>query len=210
MLKNAQTYEIMTPESVGLTKSTLVLGKHSGRHAFSKKVEELGYKLGDNALNELFKRFKDLADIKKEVFDEDIVALIDDEAARGDERIRLVSLEVKCGTEHRPPTAALSLEIDGEVKSTFSKGDGPVDATFNCIKELFPADARLQLYQVSAVTQGTDAQAEVTVRLEENGKSVNGQSADTDTLVASARAYISALNKLLTKREKSAPAALTA
>ncbi|MEQ9200386.1 MAG: alpha-isopropylmalate synthase regulatory domain-containing protein, partial [Rhodospirillales bacterium] len=96
------------------------------------------------------------------------------------------------------------------IKSTFSKGDGPVDATLNCIKELFPAEARLQLYQVSAVTQGTDAQAEVTVRLEENGKSVNGQSADTDTLVASARAYISALNKLLTKREKSAPAALTA
>ncbi len=210
MLKNAQTYEIMTPESVGLTKSTLVLGKHSGRHAFSKKVEEMGYKLGDNALNEAFKRFKDLADLKKEVFDEDIAALIDDEVARGDERIRLVSLEVMCGTEHRPPKASITLEIDGETKSTKSTGDGPVDATFNCIKQLFPADARLQLYQVSAVTQGTDAQAEVTVRLEENGKSVNGQSADTDTLVASARAYISALNKLLTKREKSAPAAMSA
>jgi 2-isopropylmalate synthase len=210
VLKNAQTYEIMTPESVGLNRSTLVLGKHSGRAAFKAKLKDLGYDLGDNAVEDVFRRFKDLADRKKEVFDEDIVALVDDEVVRHNDRIRFLSLEVICGSKHRPPSAELELEIDGTVKAVKATGDGPVDATFRAIKELFPHDARLQLYQVHAVTQGTDAQAEVTVRLEENGKTVNGQGADTDTLVASCRAYVNALNKLLTKREKTAPAALTA
>ena len=210
VLKHAGTYEIMTPESVGLKKSTLVLGKHSGRHAFKEKLKDLGYALGDNAVQDAFKRFKDLADKKKEIFDEDIIALVDDEVVRTNDRVQLVDLEILCGTKHRPPKAELSLEIDGQVKSCKSTGDGPVDAAFNCIKELFPTKARLQLYQVHAVTQGTDAQAEVTVRLEEAGKTVNGQSADTDTMVASVKAYVNALNKLLVKREKTAPAALSA
>jgi 2-isopropylmalate synthase len=210
MLKNAQTYEIMTPESVGLSKSKLVLGKHSGRHAFREKLKEMGYTIGDNAVQEAFRRFKDLADKKKEIFDEDLVALVDDEVLRVNEHIHLASLEVLCGTKHRPPKAEMELEIDGKKVSCTATGDGPVDAAFNAIKELFPHKARLQLYQVHAVTQGTDAQAEVTVRLEEEGRTVNGQSADTDTIVASAKAYVNALNKLLVKRTKTAPQALSA
>lgn len=209
MLKNAQTYEIMTPESVGLSQSTLVLGKHSGRHAFKKKLADLGCSLGDNALEDAFKRFKDLADKKKDVFDEDLIALIGEEI-RTNDRIKLISLELLCGTVHRPPKAGLTLDIDGTEKSCEATGDGPVDAAFNAVKVLFPHNARLQLYQVNAVTQGTDAQAEVSVRLEEDGKTVNGQAADTDTMVASVNAYISALNKLLVKREKSAPESLSA
>ena len=208
MLKNAETYEIMTPESVGLTQSNLVLGKHSGRHAFRKKLTELGFELGDNAIQDVFRRFKDLADKKKEVFDEDIVALVDDEV-RTNDRIQFVALQVVAGSRG-PQTADLELEIDGVAKTTHATGDGPVDATFNAITALFPHAANLQLYQVHAVTGGTDAQAEVTVRLEENGKTVNGLGADTDTLVASARAYINALNKLLVKREKTAHSAMSA
>jgi 2-isopropylmalate synthase len=209
MLKNAQTYEIMTPESVGLSKSSLVLGKHSGRNAFRAKLSELGYDLGDNAINSAFKRFKDLADVKKEVFDDDLVALVDDEVVRTNDRLQMVSLEILCGTKHRPPKAELEMEIDGEVKSIKASGDGPVDAAFNCVKELFPHEARLLLYQVLAVTAGTDAQAEVTVRLSEKGKTVNGQGADTDTMVASVKAYVNALNKLLVKREKTEPMAVS-
>ncbi|GAA0583551.1 2-isopropylmalate synthase [Caenispirillum bisanense] len=205
MLKNAQTYEIMTPDSVGLNKSTLVLGKHSGRHAFRDKVKALGYDLDDARLNDAFKRFKDLADVKKEVFDEDIAALVDDEILRAYDRIRVIDLAVVCGTRG-PQTATLTLDVDGDRKTVTAEGDGPVDATFKAIKAIVETTARLQLYQVHAVTQGTDAQAEVTVRLEENGKTVNGQGADTDTLVASAKAYVTALNKLLVKREKTAPA----
>ena len=201
MLMHAGTYEIMRPESIGLTKSSLVMGKHSGRHAFRAKLKELGFEVGDNALADAFRRFKDLADKKKEIFDEDIIALVDDEVVRTNDRVKVVSLKVVCGTEG-PQTAELALEIDGEVHSAKAQGDGPVDATFIAIKQLFPHEARLALFQVHAVTQGTDAQAEVTVRLEEDGRIVNGQGADTDTLVASARAYVNALNKLLTKREK--------
>jgi len=210
MLKDANTYEIMTPESVGLRKSNLVMGKHSGRHAFRQKLEDLGYVLGDNAVNDAFKRFKDLADKKKDVYDEDIVALVDDTVMRENDRIKFISLEVVCGTKVAKQTADLELEIDGVVRQTKAIGDGPVDATFNAIKQLTTNTQHLQIYQVHAVTGGTDAQAEVTVRLEENGKTVMGQGADADTLVASARAYINALNKLLVKREKTAPAALSA
>ncbi len=209
MLKHAGTYEIMTPESVGLGKSTLVMGKHSGRHAFKMKLQELGFEVGDNAMNEAFRRFKDLADRKKEVYDEDLVALIDDEIQHGQERIKFVSLQVIAGSRG-PQTATLELELDGKPLIATTTGNGPVDATFNAIKAMVPHEAKLLLYQVSAITQGTDAQAEVTVRLEEDGKSVNGQGADPDTLVASARAYIHALNKLFTKRAKTAPAAMSA
>ena len=204
MLKNNETYEIMTPESIGLNESTLVMGKHSGRHAFKEKAKELGYVLADNQLNDAFYRFKDLADKKKEVFDDDIVALIDDEFSKSLDIIKLVSLSIYAGTEG-PQFADLSLEIDGEIKQNKSEGDGPVDALFNSIRTLIPHTASLQLYQVHAVTEGTDAQAEVSVRLHESGKTVIGRGADTDTLVASARAYISALNRLMVKREKSIP-----
>ncbi len=209
MLKNPQTYEIMTPESVGLTRSTLVMGKHSGRHAFKEKLKELGFALGDNAAEDVFRRFKDLADRKKDIYDEDIVALVDDTLGRADDRIKFVSLQVVAGSKG-PQVADLELEIDGQVRDMQARGNGPVDATFNAIKKLVPHQAKLLLYQVHAVTAGTDAQAEVTVRLEEDGKSVNGQGADADTLVASARAYVHALNKLLIKREKTAPPALRA
>lgn len=210
MLKHAGTYEIMTPESVGLTQSKLVLGKHSGRHAFKERLKDLGYDLGDNAIEEAFKGFKDLADKKKDVFDEDIMALVDDQVLRVNDRLQLVSLEILCGTKHQPPKTEMEMSIDGEVKACKSTGDGPVDAAFNAVKTLFPHAAHLQLYQVHAVTHGTDAQAEVTVRLEEDGRTVNGQAADTDTMVASVKAYINALNKLLVKREKTAPSALSA
>jgi 2-isopropylmalate synthase len=209
-LKHSETYEIMTPESVGLNRSTLVMGKHSGRHAFKVKLAELGYgDLSDNAIQDAFARFKDLADQKKDVYDEDILALIDDAVVRHNDRLRFLSLQVVCGSKG-PQTAELEMRVDGETRRAKAAGNGPVDATFAAIKEIFPHEVKLQLYQVHAVTEGTDAQAEVTVRLEEDGRTVNGQGADVDTLVASARAYINALNKLLLKREKSAPAALSA
>ena len=208
MLKHAGTYEIMTPESVGLKQSTLVMGKHSGRHAFRQKLVELGFTIGDNQLQDAFRRFKDLADKKKDVYDDDIIALVDDEA-RVNDIVKFVSLHVICGSIG-PQTAELEVEVEGEKRHTKATGDGPVDATFNAIKELVPHTATLQLYQVNAVTEGTDAQAGVTVRLAENGRSVNGQGADTDTLVASARAYLNALNKLMTTTGSSTPAALSA
>ncbi len=210
VLKDAQTYEIMTPESVGLVQSTLVMGKHSGRHAFREKLRSLGYAdLGDNALREAFERFKDLADRKKELFDEDIVALVDTEVAAANDRVKFRSLAVSCGSSG-PQEATLALSVDGEESEARATGNGPVDATFNAIKAIYPHEAKLQLYQVHAVTEGTDAQAEVSVRLEENGRTVNGQSAHIDTIVASALAYVHALNKLLLKREKTAPEALSA
>lgn len=200
MLKNANTYEIMTPESVGLTESKLVMSKHSGRHAFREKLKELGFELGDNALNDAFARFKDLADRKKEVFEDDLIALVEDEITSADEKIKFVSLQVQAGTSG-PQTADLCLTLDGKEMCAKVEGNGPVDAIFKAIREISPhPEAHLQLYQVHAVTGGTDAQAEVSVRLEENDKVVNGSGADADTLVASARAYIHALNKLITKR----------
>ncbi|MDJ0948632.1 MAG: 2-isopropylmalate synthase [Alphaproteobacteria bacterium] len=209
VLKHAQTYEIMTPESVGLHESTLVMGKHSGRHAFRAKLKELGYgEIGDNQMEDAFRRFKDLADKKKDVYDEDIVALVDDEMLRTKDHIKIVSIQVMCGTEG-PQKADVVLDVEGEIRKTSKTGDGPVDAIFQAIKSLCGTQAHLRLFRIDAVTEGTDAQAEVTVRLEEDGKTVNGQGADTDTLVAAARAYVHALNKLLVKREKTAPAAIT-
>ena len=210
VLKNAATYEIMTPESVGWGKSSLVMGKHSGRAAFRDKLRALGYgEVGDNKLNDAFRRFKDLADRKKVVYDEDISALVDDEVGRDNQRIRFVSLDLHAGSK-APPRAVLELEIDGEVREAVESGDGPVDATFRAIHALFPHEARLVLFSVGAVTEGTDAQAKTTVRLEEGGKMVDGQGADTDTIVASARAYVHALNKLLVKRVRTEPEALSA
>ena len=201
MLKNAETFEIMRPEDVGLTETNIVMGKHSGRAALRSKLENLGFELGDNQLKDVFVRFKELADRKKEIYDEDLIALMRVASDPEADRIKLQSMHVVCGTDG-PNHAKMTLVIDGAEQSTEQDGDGPVDASFKCIKTLVEHSARLQLYQVAAVTEGTDAQATVSVRLEEEGRIVTGQSADTDTVVASARAYIHALNRLLVRREK--------
>ncbi|MDC7784672.1 2-isopropylmalate synthase [Rhodoplanes sp. TEM] len=209
MLKNAQTYEIMTPESVGVKQTSLVMGKHSGRHAFVRKLEDLGYKLAGNQLEDAFVRFKALADRKKHVYDEDIEALVDEEIATAQDRIKLQSLSVIAGT-HGPQRATMKLVIDGRTVIEECEGNGPVDAVFNCIKALVPHEAMLELYQVHAVTEGTDAQAEVSVRLSEADKTVTAKGADPDTLVASAKAYLGALNKLMIKRQRTKPEAMAA
>ncbi len=195
MLKNRDTYEIMTPESVGVTKTNLVMGKHSGRAAFKDKLAELGIRLGDNQLEDAFVRFKTLADKKKEIFDEDILALLDTDAP--DERFAFATLYISCGSEG-PQMARLEMRVDGANRRTLVEGNGPVDATFKAIRALVPgtAETELNLYQVHAVTRGTEAQAEVSVRLERDGKLVTGLGSDVDSLVASAKAYINALNKL--------------
>jgi 2-isopropylmalate synthase len=199
VLKHAGTYEIMTPESVGLTKSNLVMGKHSGRHAFKDKIRDLGIELGDNALEEAFARFKDLADKKKEIYDEDIIALVDARITSKNDPIQFSALKVTCGSGGAE--AELTLLVDGKSQKARTDGAGPVDATFKAIKMLVPHEARLKLYQVHGVTQGTDAQAEVTVRLMDGERVINGHGSDTDTLVASAKAYVDALCRLKVARK---------
>ncbi|WP_016743733.1 2-isopropylmalate synthase [Rhizorhabdus wittichii] len=200
MIKDSSTYEIMTPDSVGLTHSSLVMGKHSGRAAFRQKLEELGYALGDNAFQDAFGRFKALADAKKAVYDEDIVALVDDEVLRGHDSIQVKEVEVYCGS-NGPQRAILTLEVDGEEKTVTARGNGPVDALFNAIRMIVPHDSSvLERYEVHAVTGGTDAQAEVSVLLSENGRTTRGRGAHQDTMVASVRAYVNALNKMMVKR----------
>jgi 2-isopropylmalate synthase len=194
----------MTPETIGLKESSLVMGKHSGRHAFKEKLKDLGYELADEAFQDAFKRFKDLADHKKQVFDEDIEALVDDQVALAGERIKVVALTVIAGTGG-PQKATITLDVDGAHRTEEATGAGPVDSIFNAIRKIRPHNGRLALFEVSAVTAGTDAQAEVMVRLSEDGRTVTGRSADQDTMVASARAYVSALNKLEVKRLKTAP-----
>ncbi|MBZ0129421.1 MAG: 2-isopropylmalate synthase [Rhodobacteraceae bacterium] len=208
MLKNAETFEIMRPTDIGLSETNLVMGKHSGRAALRSKLNDLGYELGDNQLKDVFVRFKALADRKKEIYDDDLIALMTDTSTNAaNDRLQVKFLRVICGTE-APQSADLTLTIDGKDHQITAKGDGPVDATFNAVKGLFPHDTKLVLYQVHAVTEGTDAQATVSVRMEEGGKIVTGQSSDTDTVVASAKAYVNALNKLLVRREKTKPAAV--
>ena len=201
MLKNKDTFEIMRPETVGLAGTSLPLGKHSGRAALRAKLAELGFDMADNQLKDVFVRFKELADRKKEVYDDDLIALVHQNAGEEDS-VKLKSLRVVCGTEG-PQTAEMTLVVDGEVVSTTATGDGPVDAAFNAVKTLVAHQARLQLYQVSAVTEGTDAQATVSVRMEEDGRIATGQSADTDTVVASVKAYVNALNRLIVRRAQS-------
>ena len=204
MLKNRETYEIMTPESVGVKKTSLVMGKHSGRHAFKDKLSDLGYaEVTDDVVQAAFGKFKILADKKKHIYDEDIVALVDDSLIIDNKinAINLKSLKVFAGTGE-PQRAEMTLDVFGDIKETSQTGDGPVDAIFKFIKDLYPHDVKLSLYQVHAVTEGTDAQATVSVKIEENDRTTVGQSADTDTLVASANAYLNALNKMLIKREK--------
>ena len=206
MLKHAGTYEIMTPESVGLTRSTLVMGKHSGRHAFKTKLKELGFELGDNALEDVFKRFKDLADKKHEIFDEDLQALITEEAADQveSEHYRLVSLTAHSETGESP-FAKIVVTENGKERRSESQGSGPVDASFKAIETIAKSGSELLLYSVNAITTGTDAQGEVTVRLAKEGRIVNGQGADTDIVVASAKAYLNALNKLHSSAQRVNP-----
>ena len=200
MIKDASTYEIMTPESVGLTASNLVMGKHSGRAAFRQKLEDLGYQLGDNEFQDAFVRFKTLADAKKQVFDDDIVALVDDEVMRGHDHIQVREVEVYCGS-NGPQRAILTLAVDGEDKTVAARGNGPVDALFNAVRMIVPHDSSvLERYEVHAVTGGTDAQAEVSVLLAEDGRTVRGTGTHQDTMVARVRAYVNALNKLIVKR----------
>ena len=205
MLKNAETFEIMRPQDIGLADTSLVMGKHSGRAALRSKLKDFGYDLADNQLNDVFVRFKALADRKKEVFDDDLIALVQDQGAQeAHDTLQVKRLRVVCGTEG-PQEAELTLTIDGVDHSIDATGDGPVDAAFNAVKMLYPHHASLQLYQVHAVTEGTDAQATVSVRVEEDGRIATGQSADTDTVVASLKAYVNALNRLIQRRQKSAP-----
>jgi 2-isopropylmalate synthase len=195
VLKKKQTYEIMTPESVGIPKSSLVLGKLSGRHAFKVRLKELGFRLSERDVEQAFSRFKELADKKREIYDEDIVSIVAEEIHRMPDRFKLVYLNVVAGNM-TVPTATVKMEVDGEVIQEAGFGDGPVDATFKTIKKITRTRSKLLQFAINAITGGTEAQGEVTVRLEEKGQTVIGQGADTDVIVASAKAYINALNKL--------------
>ncbi len=203
MLMEKSTYEIMTPESVGLKTSSLVLGKHSGRHAFKKRLEELGYELDDEKLNKSFERFKNLADLKKEVFDEDLDAIMTEETMRNAEKYRLEHITVTCGS-FAVATATVQMEIDGVSARTAELGDGPVDATLKAIKKLTKCTGKLQTYNVGSITGGTDAQGEVTVKVAEGDRTVTGRGSSTDIIEASAKAYINALNRLYALRETQA------
>ena len=196
MLKHAQTYEIMRPEDVGQGQTNLVMGKLSGRHAFKSKLRDLGYELSDNALADAFVRFKDLADRKRHLYDEELVALVDETLSHGEDSIQVARLRVVAGTDG-PQTAEIDLVVDGNSIWAPARGNGPVDAVFNAIKAAVTHEASLLLYQVNAVTEGTDAQAEVSVRLVQDGRVATGRATDPDTLVASAKAYVSALNRLM-------------
>ena len=208
MLKNKETFEIMRPEDIGLAATNLVMGKHSGRAALRAKLSELGYELGDNQLKDVFVRFKALADRKKEVYDDDLIALMNEaNLADNDAYLQIRRLRVICGTDG-PQEAELTMSVGGIEKFVDATGDGPVDATFNAVKMLYPHGAKLELYQVHAVTEGTDAQATVTVRLRLEGVVYTGQSADTDTVVASAKAYVNALNRLILHRHRGSLSAL--
>jgi len=203
LLKEKTTYEIMRPESIGLAQSTLIMGKHSGRHAFKARLKELGYEMSEENLNKAFERFKTLADQKKEVFDEDIEAIVADEVLRIEipERFRLAALNVVSGTESIP-SATVEMFLDGKQVKESGTGDGPVDAAYKTIAKMTKTKSKLLRYSVNAITGGTDAQGEVTVRLQEDDHIVLGQGAHTDIIVASAKAYINALNKLEYKKKE--------
>ena len=205
VLKNRETYEIMRAEDVGWNTNRMVLGKHSGRNAFRSRLLELGIELeSELELNTAFSRFKELADKKHEIFDEDLQALVSDVVATIDERVSLVSLRV-CSETGETPVASVTLSIDGKEKHTEMSGGGPVDAAFKAIESMVQSHTELQLYSVSNITTGTDAQGEVNVRLEKGGRIVSGQGADTDIVIASAKAYLNALNKILEPVERAHP-----
>lgn len=200
MLKNAQTYEIMTPESVGRSRSELILGKHSGRNAFRTRLQALGLALSEDEINAAFERFKDFADVKKKVSDADLIRLATSSETMPKERVRFVSLSIKSGTVG-PQGAELEIEYDGEIKRAKAAGKGPVDACFKAMRVLVHHDhAMLTHYELKALTQGSDAKGEVSVKLTEEGETYAGVGVDTDVIVASVRAYIDALNRLLAGR----------
>jgi 2-isopropylmalate synthase len=195
LLKEKTTYEIMRPESIGLVESRMIMGKLSGRHAFRQRLEELGYKLTEEEINHAFERFKRLADQKKEIYEEDLEVIVSEELAKMAERIVLTSFHVESGTD-RTPTATVTLEIDGRTVTQSGTGDGPVDAVYRTIAAMTQTKSKLLMFAVNAVTSGTDAQGEVSVRVEEDGRTVSGHGADTDIITAAARAYLNALNRL--------------
>jgi 2-isopropylmalate synthase len=196
MLMDKETYEIMTPESIGLNANKLVLGKHSGRHAFVARLKELGYDLPKEDIQKAFVRFKSLADKKKEIFDEDLDAIVADEIIRVPEVVKLIQMSVSSGS-FAAPTATIELEVRGKLKKVAVIGDGPVDATFKAIKKLIRMQPRLINFSVGSITGGTDALGDCSVRLEYEGHEVLGQGAHSDIIVASAKAYINAINKAL-------------
>jgi len=201
VLKEKLTYEIMTPESVGIAKSSIVLGKLSGRHAFRERLKDLGYRLSESDLERAFNRFKQLADKKRDIFDEDIESIVVEEILRMPRRFKLIYINVVAGNV-TVPTATVQMEVDGKLLQEAGFGDGPVDATFKTIKKITRTKSKLLQFAINAITSGTEAQGEVTVRLEEKGNTVIGQGADTDVIVASAKAYINALNKIEFKKQK--------
>ena len=202
MLKNRETYEIMTPQSVGRTSTNLVIGKHSGRNAVRNKFEELGYKLSEEELQTVFDAVKNLADLKKTLHDDDLMALVQEEIYRIPDRFRLRHVSVQSSDAGGvPPTAAVLMDVDGIESSRAGFGVGPVDAIFNVIADMVGREPELEQYAINAITSGTDALGEVTVRIRENGHTAVGRGAHPDILVASARAYVDALNHLA-KKEK--------
>jgi 2-isopropylmalate synthase len=201
ILKEKSTYEIMTPDSVGIPKTSLVLGKLSGRHAFRERLKDLGYHLSETDLELAFKRFKQLADKKRDIYDEDIESIVVEEILRMPHRFKLVYINVVAGNV-TVPTATVQMEVDGELMQEAGFGDGPVDATFKTIKKITRSKSKLLQFAINAITSGTEAQGEVTVKLEEKGQTVIGQGADTDVIVASAKAYINALNKMEFRKQK--------
>ena len=205
VLKNRETYEIMRAEDVGWNTNRMVLGKHSGRNAFRSRLQELGIELSSETdLNAAFTRFKELADKKHEVFDEDIQALVSDTVATADERVSLISMKV-CSETGETPFATVTLSVDGREVQTQISGGGPVDAAYKAIESIVQSQTELQLYSVNSITTGTDAQGEVSVRLEKGGRIVSGQGADTDIVIASAKAYLNALNKILSPVDRAHP-----
>ena len=201
ILKEKLTYEIMTPESVGISKSSLVLGKLSGRHAFRERLKDLGYRLSTADLELAFRQFKQLADKKREIYDEDIESIVVEEILRVPRRFKLVYINVIAGNV-TVPTATVQMEVDGQLMLEAGFGDGPVDATFKTIKKITRTKSKLLQFAINAITIGTEAQGEVTVKLEEKGQTVIGQGADTDVIVASTKAYINALNKMEFRKQK--------
>jgi 2-isopropylmalate synthase len=205
VLKNRETYEIMRAEDVGWNTNRMVLGKHSGRNAFRTRLEELNITFdSENELNEAFRRFKELADKKHEVFDEDLQALVNETAVPENEIVKLISLKV-CSETGETPVASVTLSVNDDESQVEMAGSGPVDAAFKAIEAIVGSDTELQLYSVNNITSGTDSQGEVNVRLEKGGRIVSGQGADTDIVIASAKAYINALNKILVPTERAHP-----
>ncbi|MCK5504618.1 MAG: 2-isopropylmalate synthase [Thermodesulfovibrionia bacterium] len=200
LLKEKSTYEIIRPETIGLHKTKFVLGKHSGRHAFRTRLVELGHTLNDEEINSAFKRFKRIADHKKEIFDEDLEALVSDEFTMVPEIYSLIDLNISSGTKQKP-TATLKLKVNEETIEKTEHGDGPVDAVFKSITSITDTKSKLLKYEVKAITGGTDALGEVVCSIEEDDRSVSGHGADTDIIIASAKAYINALNKLAARKK---------